>query len=94
MTALQEQRLNFHIDVASRVSMRNSPVFAEGDRILSFKRVHMGKPSRMQVVRRAYEIWEQAGKPDGRDQEFYHQAERELEQDPDPETAKEVPEDI
>jgi hypothetical protein len=23
-------------------------------------------------------LWEQAGKPDGRDQEFYHQAEREL----------------
>jgi Protein of unknown function (DUF2934) len=50
----------------------------------------MGKPSRMQVVRRAYELWEQAGKPDGRDQEFYHQAERELEQ----ETEKEIPEDI
>jgi hypothetical protein len=29
-------------------------------------------------VRRAYELWEQAGKPDGRDQEFYHQAEQEL----------------
>ena len=45
-----------------------------------------------EIARRAYEIWEQAGKPDGRDQEFYHQAERELEQEP--ETAKEVPEDI
>jgi hypothetical protein len=32
----------------------------------------------MDIVRRAYELWEQAGKPDGRDQEFYHQAEREL----------------
>jgi hypothetical protein len=30
------------------------------------------------IVRRAYELWEQAGKPDGRDQEFYHQAEQEL----------------
>jgi hypothetical protein len=32
----------------------------------------------MDIVRRAYELWEQAGKPDGRDQEFYHHAEREL----------------
>jgi hypothetical protein len=32
----------------------------------------------IEIVRRAYELWEQAGKPDGRDQEFYHQAEREL----------------
>jgi hypothetical protein len=32
----------------------------------------------IEIVRRAYELWEQAGKPDGQDQEFYHQAEREL----------------
>jgi hypothetical protein len=50
----------------------------------------MEKPSRIQVVRRAYELWEQAGKPDGRDQEFYHEAERVLENEP----AKEIPEDI
>jgi Protein of unknown function (DUF2934) len=37
------------------------------------------KPTRMEVVRRAYELWEKGGKPEGRDQEFYHQAERELE---------------
>ena len=50
----------------------------------------MEKPSRIQVVRRAYELWEQAGKPDGRDQEFYHEAERVLEN----ELAMEIPEDI
>ena len=38
----------------------------------------MGKPPMIEIVRRAYELWEQAGKPDGKDQEFYHQAEREL----------------
>nr|WP_291863259.1 DUF2934 domain-containing protein [Bradyrhizobium sp.] len=32
----------------------------------------------MDIVRRAYELWELAGKPEGKDQEFYHQAEREL----------------
>jgi hypothetical protein len=31
-----------------------------------------------EIVRRAYELWEQAGKPEGRDQEFYHLAEQEL----------------
>ena len=51
----------------------------------------MKKPARIEVVRRAYELWEKAGKPEGRDQEFYHQAERELEtESEDPET----PEDI
>ena len=38
----------------------------------------MANPSEEQVIHRAYELWEQAGKPDGRDQEFYHQAEQEL----------------
>jgi hypothetical protein len=42
---------------------------------------------------RAYALWEQAGRPDGLDQEFWHRAERELaeqsrldssEQDTDP----------
>ena len=36
------------------------------------------EPSRIEIVRRAYALWEQAGKPDGKDQEFYLQAEREL----------------
>ena len=27
---------------------------------------------------RAYQLWEQAGKPEGRDKEFYHLAEQEL----------------
>ena len=38
----------------------------------------MENPTREQIIHRAYELWEQAGKPDGRDQEFYHQAEQEL----------------
>jgi hypothetical protein len=38
----------------------------------------VAKPRGIEIVRRAYVLWEQAGKPDGRDQEFYHQAEREL----------------
>jgi Protein of unknown function (DUF2934) len=38
----------------------------------------MTTPTREQIIHRAYELWERAGKPDGRDEEFYHQAEKEL----------------
>jgi DUF2934 family protein len=38
----------------------------------------METPIKIQVERRAYELWQQAGEPKGRDQEFYHQAEQEL----------------
>jgi Protein of unknown function (DUF2934) len=41
-------------------------------------RVTMERIPGIEIVRRAYKIWEDAGKPDGKDQEFYHQAEREL----------------
>jgi hypothetical protein len=43
-----------------------------------FKVKANGTANRNDIVRRAYELWEQAGKPEGRDQEFYHQAEQEL----------------
>ncbi len=38
----------------------------------------MEDPTKEQVIHRAYQLWEQAGKPEGRDQEFYHEAERQL----------------
>jgi Protein of unknown function (DUF2934) len=38
----------------------------------------MAKPTKEQITNRAYELWEQANKPQGRDQDFYHQAEKEL----------------
>lgn len=38
----------------------------------------MNKPTREQIERRAYELWQQAGFPQGRDEEFRRQAEREL----------------
>ena len=40
----------------------------------------MARPPGIEIVRRAYELWEQAGKPTGKDQEFYLQAERELQE--------------
>jgi hypothetical protein len=38
----------------------------------------MTAPTQEQIIHRAYELWERAEKPEGRDEEFYHQAEKEL----------------
>ena len=38
----------------------------------------MEQPTKEQIIHRAYQLWEHAGKPDGRDDEFYHLAEQEL----------------
>ncbi len=38
-------------------------------------------PTRGQAIHRAYQLWEHAGKPEGRDQESYNRAERQLEGD-------------
>jgi Protein of unknown function (DUF2934) len=38
----------------------------------------MEQPTKEQIIHRAYQLWEQAGKPEGRDDEFYHLAEQEL----------------
>ena len=38
----------------------------------------MDKAREEQIVKRAYELWQQAGEPEGRDEDFYHQAEQEL----------------
>ena len=40
----------------------------------------MSKPTEEQIKVRAHELWEQAGKPEGREDEFWHQAEKELAQ--------------
>jgi Protein of unknown function (DUF2934) len=38
----------------------------------------MTQPSHVDIVNRAYELWQQAGEPEGRDEEFYYLAEQEL----------------
>jgi hypothetical protein len=42
----------------------------------------MEKPTEEQIRSRAFELWEQAGKPDGRAEEFWHLAERDLREKP------------
>ena len=51
----------------------------------------MPGPTKEQIIHRAYELWERNNKPEGRDDEFYHQAERQLEAD---EQLKDMPEDF
>ena len=41
----------------------------------------MPKPSEDQIRTRAHQLWEAAGKPDGHDQEFWAEAERQLAED-------------
>jgi hypothetical protein len=38
----------------------------------------MPNPTEKLIGARAYKLWQQAGEPVGRDEEFYHQAEQEL----------------
>ena len=38
----------------------------------------MAEVTHMDIVRRAYQLWQQAGEPEGRDQEFYQLAEQAL----------------
>ena len=40
----------------------------------------MARPAQKDIDRRAYELWEKAGMPAGRDEEFYLQALQELQE--------------
>jgi hypothetical protein len=53
----------------------------------------MPKPLSIEIVRRAYELWQQAGEPKGRGQEFYLEAERRLTEaaEKDPPKDEELP---
>ena len=51
--------------------------------LLGRDQVYMRRPPEIEIIRKAYELWEQSGKPEGRDQEFYLQALQELQTLPD-----------
>ena len=38
----------------------------------------MAQPKHIDIVRRAYALWQEAGEPDGKDEEFYLKAQDEL----------------
>jgi Protein of unknown function (DUF2934) len=51
----------------------------------------MPDPTDDQIRTRAHQLWEQAGKPEGREDEFWHQAEKELQEEKLREVANEPP---
>jgi hypothetical protein len=38
----------------------------------------MAEPSKQEIDARAYQLWEKAGRPEGREDEFWHLAQQEL----------------
>jgi hypothetical protein len=52
----------------------------------------MAKPTEEQIRQRAHEIWERHHRPDGREDEFWHQAEKELQEGDDPKNTAHHPE--
>ena len=42
---------------------------------------HLTIPTQKDIERRAYQLWEEAGQPQGKDQEFYLEAERKLKEE-------------
>jgi hypothetical protein len=55
-----------------------TPPVSPGGTVQPLDDPYMGEPTHEQIERRAYERWEQAGRPHGWDKEFYRMAEREL----------------
>jgi hypothetical protein len=55
----------------------------------------MANPTRAQILARAYAIWEKNDKPEGREDAFWHQAEKELKEEEERgDPAKGSPDDI
>jgi Protein of unknown function (DUF2934) len=54
----------------------------------------MAKPTEDQIRQRAQEIWERNHRPDGRDDEFWYQAERELQEADELEKVANAPDPI
>jgi hypothetical protein len=76
---LQKGDLDYRVTLFSRSAARRVPPNPwMRSRTFLLRKPAMENPTKKQVVRRAYELWEQAGKPDGKDEEFYHLAEQEL----------------
>ena len=49
-----------------------------GGAVLQRRRNAVAEPSKQEIDTRAYQLWEQAGRPENREAEFWHLAEQEL----------------
>lgn len=96
MSAVDEQqKIEHQIELATRAAalVKDEPTvhrlrgFAEELRRKLRRMMRRGK-----VRARAYELWEQAGRPEGRDLEFWLGAERQIEDDRDEQRRAGAPE--
>ncbi|KQT24837.1 hypothetical protein ASG57_22655 [Bradyrhizobium sp. Leaf396] len=46
--------------------------------MLPKQEVQLSEPTEQEIRERAHQLWEQAGKPEGREEEFWHAAEQDL----------------
>ncbi|HEX2652281.1 MAG TPA: DUF2934 domain-containing protein [Xanthobacteraceae bacterium] len=53
----------------------------------------MAKPSEKEIAAQAYKIWEERGRPEGKEEEFWHLAEQQLlnEEKSNPMSAPDIP---
>ena len=57
---------------------RQVPDTPEGRVVLQLGGILMAEPSKQEIDARAYQLWEQAGRPEGQEAKFWHLAEQEL----------------
>ena len=54
----------------------------------------MPEPTEKQILNRAYEIWEQSGRPESREDEFFHRAKNELKKEADTPATLHTPDNL
>lgn len=54
------------------------PIPPKGGAVPPTQEVPLSEPTEQDIRERAHRLWEQAGKPEGREEEFWHAAEQEL----------------
>jgi hypothetical protein len=72
--------MDFSGRIFSRGPQQTGPASAGGCASQRKADRQMSKPTEEQIRVRAHELWEKAGKPEGREDEFWRQAEKEMTQ--------------
>jgi Protein of unknown function (DUF2934) len=81
------KKVQHQIEVAERIASTVSDR-TTAERLIAFANElrqrlqdwHIARRRKRDISARAYELWERAGKPQGRDEEFWFTAERELDE--------------
>jgi hypothetical protein len=70
--------LHFHVDGNALQLLSMLKIVCTCSRLGTLGEFIMAHPTEEQIRKRAFELWERAGKPEGREDEFWQQAQREL----------------